>query len=71
MVGEMGLFLNQPRTATVVVSESSVLYRLSVEAYERMKHMDPELALHLYQWIGRVLATRLTENNSTLQVLLN
>ena len=71
MVGEMGLFLNQPRTATVVVSESSVLYRLSVEAYERMKHADPELALHLYQWIGRVLATRLTENNSTLEVLLN
>jgi SulP family sulfate permease len=71
MVGEMGLFLKQPRTATVVVSEPSVLYRLSVEAYERMMHADPELAFHLYQWIGRVLATRLAENNSTLQVLLN
>jgi SulP family sulfate permease len=71
MVGEMGLFLKQPRTATVVVSEPSVLYRLSVEAYERMMQADPELAFHLFQWIGRVLATRLTENNSTLEVLLN
>jgi SulP family sulfate permease len=71
MVGEMGLFLKQPRTATVVVSEPSVLYRLSLESYERMMHEDPELAFHLYQWIGRVLATRITENNSTLEVLLN
>ena len=71
MVGEMGLFLKQPRTATVVVSEPSVLYRLSLEAYERMMHDDPELSFHLYEWIGRVLATRITENNSTLEVLLN
>lgn len=71
MVGEMGLFLKQPRTATVVVSEPSVLYRLSLEAYERMMHDDPELSFHLYKWIGRVLATRITENNSTLEVLLN
>lgn len=71
MVGEMGLFLKQPRTATVVVSETSVLYRLSVEEYERMMHDDPDLAFRLDQWIGRVLATRLTENNSTLEVLLN
>jgi hypothetical protein len=42
-----------------------------LESYERMMHEDPELAFHLYQWIGRVLATRITENNSTLEVLLN
>lgn len=71
MVGEMGLFLKQPRTATVVVSEPSVLYRLSLEAYEKMMHDDPDLSFYLYQWIGRVLATRITENNSTLEVLLN
>ena len=32
---------------------------------------DHELAFHLHQWIGRVLATRITENNSTLEVLLS
>ncbi len=71
MVGEMGLFLQQSRTATVVVSEPSVLYRLSLESYNRMMQDDPELAFHLYQWIGRVLSVRIAENNSTLEVLLS
>jgi SulP family sulfate permease len=70
MIGEMGLFLNQPRTATVVVSEPSVLYKLSLEAYNRMTKEDHELVFYLHQWIGRVLAARVTEHNSTLNVLL-
>jgi len=70
MVGEMGLFLKQSRTATVAVSEPSVLYKLSLESYNRMMQDDPELAFHLYQWIGRVLSVRIAENNSTLEVLL-
>lgn len=70
MVGEMGLFLKQSRTATVVASEDSVLYKLSLEAYHRMMHSDPELAFQLHQWIARVLSTRVAENNSTLDVLL-
>jgi sulfate permease, SulP family len=70
MVGEMGLFLKQARTATVVVSELSVLYRLSLESYTRMMQADHELAFYLHQWIGRVLSERIAENNSTLDVLL-
>ena len=70
MVGEMGLFLNQSRSATVVVSKPSVLYRLSLQAYDRMTKEDPQLAFYLYQWIGRVLSVRVAENNSTLEVLL-
>ena len=70
MVGEMGLFLKQSRTAMVVVSEPSVLYKLSLESYTLMMQDDHELAFYLHQWIGRVLATRVAENNSTLDVLL-
>lgn len=70
MVGEMGLFLNQSRTATVVVSKPGVLYRLSLHSYNRMMQDDPQLAFYLYQWIGRVLSVRIAENNSTLEVLL-
>jgi SulP family sulfate permease len=70
MVGEMGLFLKQSRTATVVVSEPSVLYKLSLESYNRMMQTDHELGFYLYQWIGRVLSVRIAENNSTLEVLL-
>lgn len=71
MVGEMGLFLKQERTATVVASQPSTLYRLSLENYHRMMQEDPDLAFHLHQWIGRVLSVRLAENNHTLEALLS
>ena len=71
MVGEMGLFLKQSRTATVVADEPSVLYRLSLESYNKMMQEDPNLAFHLHQWIGRVLSVRLAENTNTLEVLLS
>ena len=71
MVGEMGLFLKQSRTATVVASEPSILYQLSMNEYNRMMREDPELAFYLHQWIGRVLSLRLAENNHTLGVLLS
>jgi SulP family sulfate permease len=71
MVGEMGLFLRQSRTATVVADKPSVLYRLTLDAYNKMMHKDPDLAFHLNQWIGRVLAVRLAENTQTLEVLLS
>lgn len=70
MVGEMSLFLKQARTATVVVSEPSVLYRLSFDSYHRMMQENHELVFYLHQWIGRVLSARIAENNSTLDVLL-
>jgi SulP family sulfate permease len=71
MVGEMGLFLHQSRTATVVVDKPSVLYRLTVDSYNKMMREDPDLAFHLHQWIGRVLSVRLAENNHTLEALLS
>jgi sulfate permease, SulP family len=71
MVGEMGLFLKQERTATVVATKPSILYRLSMQDYHRMMQDDPELAFHLHQWIGQVLSVRLAENNNTLETLLS
>lgn len=71
MVGEMGLFLKQSRSATVVADRPSVLYCLSLEAYNRMRQDDPELTFHLHQWIVSVLSLRLAENNHTLEALLS
>lgn len=71
MVGEMGLFLKQSRSATVVADQPSVLYKLSLDAYNRMMKDDPELAFHLQQWIGQVLSVRLAQNNRTLETLLS
>src|SRR5215217_1347989 len=71
MVGEMGLFLKHSRTATVVAEEPSVLYKLSLDNYNRMMQDDPILAFHLHQWIGQVLSVRLAQNNRTIEVLLS
>jgi SulP family sulfate permease len=71
MVGEMGVFLKQSRTATVVADKPSILYKLSLDEYNRMMQDDPELAFHLHQWIGQVLSVRLAENNNTLETLLS
>jgi len=71
MVGEMGLFLKQARTATVVATQPSMLYRLSIDKYNEMMQDDPKLVFHLHQWIGRVLSVRLAENNYTLEALLS
>ena len=71
MVGEMGLFLKQSRTATVVADTRTVLYKLSLDEYQRMMQNDPELVFQLHQWIGRVLSVRLAQNNQTLETLLS
>ena len=70
MVGEIGLFLKQSRTATVIAKKPSVVYWLSNQNYERMMKDDPDLSFRLHQWIGRVLSVRLAENNHTLEALL-
>lgn len=71
MVGEMGLYLRQARTATVVADQPSVLYCLTLDAYNKMMQEDPDLAFQLHQWIGSVLSLRLAENNHTLEALLS
>lgn len=71
MSGEIGLFLKQSRTATVIAKKASVVYWLSNKSYERMMKDDPELSFKLHRWIGKVLSVRLAENNQTLEALLS
>ena len=50
---------------------TTVLYRLSLESLKAMEQKDPELASSLHQWIVLLLAERLSDNNRTLEALLN
>jgi SulP family sulfate permease len=70
MIGEAGLYLKQARSATVIANEASVVYRLSADALKRMDEDDPRLASKLHEWVARVLSERLSENNRTLEALL-
>jgi SulP family sulfate permease len=70
-VGEIGLYLGAPRTASVIASETSVVFRLSEEELNRMRREDPDVAATLHEWIARMLAERLAANNRTIEALMD
>jgi SulP family sulfate permease len=70
-VGEMGLYLGAARTADVIVSLPGEVYRLSAQALTVMREKDPEVAAHLHEWIARLLAERVTNNNRTIEALMD
>ncbi len=67
VVGEAGIYLKQPRSATVRATRDSVLHRLSVASLERMTSEAPELAALLHQHVARLLAERMVETTSAEQ----
>ena len=70
VVGEIGLYLGQPRVASVVTEEACVVLRLSSEALERMQKENPALASAFHEFMVRVLAERVTQQNRTLRALV-
>ena len=69
VVGEVGMYLGIPRTASVFANKPSTLYFLSSEALMKMEENDPALASAFHQFIARLLAERLSDNSRTIQAL--
>jgi SulP family sulfate permease len=70
VVGEIGFYLNQPRTATVIANEPSTIYRLSRQRLKQMERNDPDAAHLFHQSIIRILSERLTFLTGTVNALL-
>jgi SulP family sulfate permease len=70
-VGEMGMYLGDTRTASVVADRASVVYRLTKNALKEMEKKDPQVAALLHQWIASLLAERLADTNRTVEALLD
>ena len=70
VVGEIGLYLDQPRLASVVTEEPCVIYRLSDVALQKMEKENPVLAAAFHEFMVRVLAERVTQQNRTLRALV-
>ncbi len=70
-VGEMGLYLKAVRSASVVAARPSTVYRLSAQSLKEMHEKDPDVAAMLHEWIARLLAERLVENDRTIEALLD
>lgn len=70
MVGEVGMYLQQERTASVIAARPSVVYRLSAESLKTMQVKDPEVAVQFHEWIVRLLAERISDNNQIIEALM-
>ena len=68
-MGELGLFLGVPRTASVVTEESCVTFRLSAAALSRLKAEDPATAAQFHEFLVRYLAERVVNCNKTIRAL--
>lgn len=69
VLGELGFFLREPRSASLVVDTPSVVHALSWEAFERMKRLDPAAALALHGLIARLLSVRVRHLMGVVDVL--
>ncbi len=69
VLGELGLFLGVPRTASVVVEKPCVAFRLSAEALESMRQKDPEVAGVFYEFLVRYMAERIVNCSRTIRAL--
>lgn len=70
VVGELGLYLNEPRSASIQADEASVLRRLDRAALEKMQREAPALASAFHQCMLRLVAARLATTSRTLQTVL-
>ena len=70
VVGEIGFYLNQPRSAAVFTDEPSTLYRLSAQALQRMEQNDLEAAAAFHQAVIRLVSERLTRSLNTVNARL-
>jgi sulfate permease, SulP family len=58
-IGEMGLYQQVPRTASVIADQPSSLYFLSTEVFELIETKEPVLAASFHKYIVTLLAERL------------
>ena len=71
MIGEIGVYLNQPRTASVVADHDTKAFILSREQLNKMEQNDPALANALHYTIVALQAERLAGVSRLLERLIN
>jgi sulfate permease, SulP family len=69
VIGELGFYLGQTRTAAVVADEPSVIYLLSAKNLAKMEKHSPEVASYFHQLIIQLLAERTTHLIRTVAAL--
>jgi SulP family sulfate permease len=69
IIGEMGLLTRRPRSASIVAETPSVLYELSIDAYEHLRRENPALTQALLTYVVKIMGERLSFSNQTIGIL--
>lgn len=69
VVGELGFYSGNVRSASVTADEASVVYRLTGEALARMTSQDPELAALFHKIMVRLLVDRVSHLMQVVEAL--
>ena len=71
VVGELGLYLRSPSTASVITEQESVFYRLTAVALTTMEEKDLEIAAAFHKFMVHRLGQRLIYTNRSLKALMD
>ncbi len=71
VIGEVGFYLKQARSAAVVATEPCILQRLSLDALRDMEMSAPRAASALHVHISCILSDRLSVTNRVIQELMD
>ncbi len=71
MIGEIGLYLKQPRSASTIADHDTYAYILTAEKLHEMEQRDPPLANALHYAIVALLSQRLAGTTGLLQRLMS
>jgi len=69
IVGEIGFYLGDKRSASVVARDNMVVWRLSREAVVRLQREAPAAALHFHQGMAALLSRRLARTSRHVSIL--
>ncbi|MGB1111299.1 MAG: cyclic nucleotide-binding domain-containing protein, partial [Gammaproteobacteria bacterium] len=70
IIGEMGLYLNQPRTASVITDEPCVVLRMRSDDLARLETKEPAIAAAFHRYMTKLIAERLGQTNQVLERVL-
>ena len=69
LIGEMAMYLGQPRSATLVALTDCRVRKFEAARVQAMEHADPELASALHRHIAAGLASKLVDMNRLVAAL--
>ena len=68
-IGEMGLLSHRVRSATIEAEVPTILYELTVDAYERIKNEYPDVTNALLNYVVAIMSERLSFANRVIGIL--